>query len=338
MTTRQMGRYNGHTVTMSKKKMVLYHDGHIQREFIELCALQNLRRLFGELLGEERPRAQSHADLIAQVEEHHLACPVNDFIESLWKFFDLDTRGHYHIMTLSAKIWRERISVDEAVSQPLEMMKKISEEKREIHSGEVASVRVIDENTFHYEILFIAETEAEIRTPDHDPDETTIQGERYVFKAYRVVQVPMVCKITIATNQVPQIAGLPVIANGNPRLGLLATQKWMTQKFGCSFPPREVKSGVSQLLQDGRLIPVSMIVEEPDGTKIRYQRAPSLQNASSQEVEAVIKQWHPHGGFVRLDEKYNFRVDVGRAIFSFNKNIAYEEACNVIQTVLGSCL
>lgn len=251
--------------------MVLYRDGHIQREFVKLCALQNLRRLFEELLGEERPRAQSRADLIAKVEEHHLACPINNFIESLWKLFDAGIKGHYHIMTLSAKTWREHTSIDQTISQSFKVMKKVSEEKSDICSGEIVSVRTIDEKAFHYEILFIAETEAEVRIPEHDPDARTIQGERYIFKAYRVVQVPMVCKITIAVNHVPQIAGLPVIASGNPRLGLLATQEWMTSKLGCPFPPREVKSGVSSLLQEGRLIPLSVIVEEPDGTKIRYR-------------------------------------------------------------------
>jgi hypothetical protein len=316
--------------------VVLSHD-RLSPEFLDGAATANARAALKRLFPEIKIKGRKREEVLDNVDVASMDVTPAQFRAAMWDLVGGPLTGQYHTMQLADSLLRER-----DVPELLESLRQelaVTTATTTIETKRPLDVRFVQnaKGESLLEILYLGEAEAEVHDSVEDRDEI-IGDKKYRLKAYLVRLVPVISKITIgAVRTAPTIMMRPIHQGATPKAQLDGLQQWLEGELDCPVPPvGGVKDGIRQLLVEGRLEPIVLDVEEEDGSKVRYRRAPAGQNETSRQAEDIIKAWETNSGSLRLDNKTDFRVDTGLAIFTFKSGTDFRTAADVIQTVLGS--
>lgn len=320
--------------------MIVLTRGHLSAEFFEGTATNNLRAAIREMAPDLPRGGRGRRGILANMESDGLEVSADEFRRAMWVLVDGSLTGTYHRMELSAGELRAR-DASGMLDTAYQVTRATYGSRSEIETGNPLDARIsqTDEHGTSLEILHLGEAEAE--TPDHEKDETKVIEDRsYKFKAYLVAVVPVISKVCVTSN-LPRasIITRPIHRGVTPKAQLDTLHQWLEGELRCPLPSvAGIKEGIKQLFLDRRLVPHQLDVQGGDRTRIAYKRTKGALNTSSQAAEEIIKAWDADTGSLLLDDQYSFRVDTGRAIFSFGRNTSLQESDYVIQTVLGAAV
>ncbi len=308
--------------------MYIYRENEFDPDFLQSLPIHALRALIRSLSEDEGPKDRSKEVLLKKFQEIGATCEIEDVVRVLWDVLDAKSGGAFARVAVLTSDRAERNLQNFARSATLSPVQYGVIEPNQFVDGRMVGSRA--------EVLFIGEAEAEVPDPEQDREEE-IGGRKFKFKAYRVLDVPVVAKATID----PKRGLVEYFSRGfhrNVRQGKCLDNlvQNVEGRLGETFPDLTgLTSGIKNLW-DTKIRPTRYTNEESDLTKVTVTRAPKERNRSSVEVETVVRNWSCKNGDFKFHDSTvdaKFHVDVGRATFHFT-NISYAHAKHVISAII----
>ncbi len=184
-------------------------------------------------------------------------------------------------------------------------------------------------------VLHLGETVAEI-LDEHLTKPDVIGGIEYIIKYYRISKVPVISTISVGQG-LPYltIETMPVHRHATPTSEVLGLRDLLEDNLHMQFPPLGgIAEGIRNLW--GTTVkPRLYNVQDPDSTRVMVKCAPGAENQQSTDIESQLQQWPFLKGNLMFTD-LPFRVDAGKAIFSFGAKVNRGQAYNVIQSILAA--
>ncbi len=311
-------------------------NGHLSIEFLQSAALNTARQVYRTLFPNSPTKFHSKEDVPVKLAEEELSCTSEQLRSAMWDIVGDGLNGQFHL-ALATK--GDGIKA-EAVDKALKLASLVTKDVANLESEVILDIRRTEiEGHEGMEILYLGEAEAEV----HDPAEDRhgkVNGAEYKFKAYRLLNVPVVSKIAVS-NGLPylEITTRAIHRGAKPSSELNALRQILSDQLDIPFPPLGGIGEGIKALWDDVITARKFQVEEADGTRAAVSTAPGASNLSSQVVESELLQWEfQHGSLIFQEDglRVPFTVDVGRAVFSFNAGTSREDAIVVIHRIIGA--
>jgi hypothetical protein len=315
--------------------MVVLHDNVLAPDFLASAALPVVRALVPYLFPNSKARARSTEELISRLPPQPWKIEPRALREALWAVMAAD--GHAIHMGILAKQELDGETAGRILPELHAAWTASGERNVTITTGTVIDARLSGmAGQPLLEVLHLGEVEAEVYDEEMSYRRRIDQAE-YVFKAYRITGVPVVSTVQVGPGLpfIP-VTTLPIHRHARLTSEVLGLQILLEQELGLPFPPvAGIACGI-RTLWGGSVQPRKYDVEEGDGTRATVTLAPGAQNQRSVDLDQQLRQWDLRAGSLVYDGNTAFRVDTGKALFSFRTKTTRQRALDVIRAILGA--
>lgn len=312
-------------------------NNRLNSEFLENASMPIIRSFLKSRASTSQIKGRSRDELlekIKQLKEDISILTISQFREAMWYIMEYNN-GACHIGLNSLNQFFENSPQDKLEKAHILLRNEINSIDS-IETGNPIDVQWMSGNHDGLRILYLGEAESEIYDEDKSYDKT-IDGEKYNFKAYRLAQVPIISQIDIGLHMpFLKIMTRAIHQGAKPTREVEGLQTAIEQIFEVVFPTLDGIARGLQYLWGNRIEPRKYDVEESDGTKASIARAPGVRNQQSINIENQLAQWEIKSGYLLFDGNIPFRVDAGRALFSFNSRTSKEKADDIIHAILSA--
>jgi hypothetical protein len=312
--------------------MIVLQHNRLTKDFLKATALANARAILKVLFPEDQIRLRSRQAIDDLIDPENLVVEPREFRSAMWRLMDDGYSGSFHIALAALG----QLNDAEVVGRVYSQQKALAEGRNTIETGSPLDIQEHPGEGGNLSILYLGEAEAELYDPSKNYDEV-IQGEEYTFKAYRHTLAPVISKIKVGSAMPYASIITRAIHQGvTPTSEVEGLRSFLENQFSVPFPPLGgIAEGV-HALWGNTIVPRKYDVEEADGTRATVSCASGKRNQRSQDVEDQLRHWDLKKGSLRFDDRISFRVDIGRALFSFGAKTTRDEADEVIHGILAA--